>query len=162
MRRVIAIIICLCMIMCGCSKTFSSTNGPVLDEDLLQTFPYGTYDPNAVIEWFESRNSYKIERTDELDNTIYTTYRGNVDWFIVAGLGSAAIDGYFVMISSGEDFSEEDWREIYNCVLEQLTGLGASPIKTWNNGDCTRFNMNGLQIDVRLSFEVTLSINFPT
>ena len=147
--------------MCSCDNSFSISDGPVVENDLLQTFPYGSYDINTAIEWFESRKSYKIEEIDKPNNTIYATYNGNVDWSITAASGSGALKGFFVILILANEYSEEDLNEIYTCILEQVTELGGIPIKTWNSGYCTRFNFGGIQIDVRLTSSLSLSISCP-
>lgn len=163
MKKQIILILCLCIFLCGCAPTFSAENGPVLDKTFIDSFPFRASSFDTVVDWFETHNKYKVERTDELNRDVYVAYNGNVDWSISAGKGYSGVygvDGYYVRFTNAEEYSEEDWRAIYNSVFDELTDLCGKPAKVWSEGDCAAFYYGNLRIVVSISSSVMLDMYY--
>ena len=78
MNRLIDIALCLCLLLCCCASSFSVADGSVLDKEFIESFPFQSKSFSTVVNWFKEYNNYKIKETDELNNSIYVNYRGNV------------------------------------------------------------------------------------
>ena len=164
MKKVIAIVVCLCLLLCGCAPSFSETDGPVLDKELIQTFPFYSIEIESAIEWFNEHDKYEITYTD--GTRIDVHYAGNVDWEITAACFDDeptdlfSFQGYCVILNSNSDYSEEDLRTMYNCIVDELTSLCGNPVKTSSDGNDISFCYGPLNIKVGIGVRISLEMSY--
>ena len=166
MKKVIVIALCLCLLLCGCAPSFSASNGSVLDKEFIQNFPFHNKSIDTAVDWFKTHDNYKIKSTDESNNTIEVSYSGNIDWHLTAHYWDMEpsdlfrVDGYFVLFTPDSDYSEQDWLEIYNCAVNELTDLCGNPVKTSDGGNRQTFHHGKLEIKISYDSRVTLEMTY--
>ena len=166
MKKFFIMVLSLCLLLCGCTPSFSASKGPVLDKVFIQTFPFHCKSIDQAVEWFKAYDNYTVKSVDESDNTIEASYSGNIDWHLNAHYWDMEpsdlfrVDGYFVLFTPDADYSEQDWLAIYNCAVSELIDICGNPVKTLDDGNCQFFQQGQLEIKISLGSRVTLEMTY--
>lgn len=164
MKKLTIIVLCICLLLCACAPSFSAAKGSVLDKDFIETFPFQSGSLGLAVDWFNNHNAYKIKDTDDTDGDFRVQYKGNVDWYILGTAGEdggiPGVDGFYVIFSSDADYSEQDWHNIFNCAVDELTYMCGNPVDIWNEGDCMTFYYERLKIDITYVGSVSLRMRY--
>lgn len=134
MKKSIILLIALSLILCGCSSSFDVSKGSVLDENFIHTFPFRTCSLSEAADWFNEQSNYKIEETSVANSSLEVTYHGSVKWDIYACCDVYDVDGFAVILRSIGDYSENDYSTIFDCIIDELSGICGVPTQVYDSG----------------------------
>lgn len=157
MKRIMIIVLCLCLFLCGCTPKFSPEKGSVLDKKFIEAFPFDCSSFTTVVDWFEEQRNYKIEEVSSCD--IYVNYRGNVGWRIWATNNDYYYD-FVALFTLNEDYSEQDVLRIADCAVAELTDLCGNPVYTSDEGDSMLFYYGKLEIQIGYGRTITIKMEY--